>query len=350
MAFLSLRQGLLAPLALVLSFAVLGTATAEEEVRLRVHHFLPTTSVTHAGFIEPWARKIEAESEGRIAVEIFPAMQLGGKPPQLYDQARDGVVDIVWTLTGYTAGRFPVIEVFELPFVPAASAEATSQAAHTFYERHALEEFPGVKPLLVHVHAPGSFHMRDTDIERMEDLRGAKVRAPTRVINRALEALGASAIGMPVPAVPESLSRGVIDGALLPFEVTLPLKVHELTNSHTSIVGPRGLYTAIFLFGMNQERYDALPDDLREIIDRNSGVQLARQIGALWDEAEIKGRQAAADRGNRFYRIEGEELERWKAATQPVIQQWIQEMEESGRDGLALLTAARQLVEAYSED
>ncbi len=340
---------LLAPLALALTLAAIGSA-AGQEVRLRVHHFLPTTSVTHAGFIEPWARKVEAESEGRIAVEIYPAMQLGGKPPQLYDQARDGVVDIVWTLTGYTAGRFPVIEVFELPFVPAASAEATSQAAHRFYEQHALDEFPGVKPLLVHVHAPGSFHMRGTEIRGMEDLRGTKVRAPTRVINRALEALGATAIGMPVPAVPESLSRGVIDGALLPFEVTLPLRVHELTDSHTSIIGPRGLYTAIFLFGMNQKRYEEMPDDLREIIDRNSGVDLAKQIGALWDEAEIKGRKAAADRGNRFHRIEGEELERWKEATQPVIQQWLEEMEGSGRDGLTLLQAARDLVGSYSKD
>ncbi len=343
------RCSLLAPFTAFLALLFIGSATAQE-VRLRVHHFLPTTSVTHAGFIEPWARKVEAESEGRIAVEIYPAMQLGGKPPQLYDQARDGVVDIVWTLTGYTAGRFPVIEVFELPFVPAASAEATSQAAHTFYERHALDEFPGVKPLLVHVHAPGSFHMHGKKIERMEDLRGTKVRAPTRVINRALEALGATAIGMPVPAVPESLSRGVIDGALLPFEVTLPLRVHELTESHTSIVGPRGLYTAIFLFGMNQERYNELPDDLKAVIDRNSGVALAKQIGALWDEAEIKGRDAAAERGNRFFRIEGAELERWKEATQPFIQQWLEEMESSGRDGLTLLKAARDLVGSYSKD
>src|SRR3546814_5023800 len=98
----------------------------------------------------------------RIKIEIYTSMQLGGKPPALYDQVRDGVVDIVWTLPGYTAGRFPITEVFELPFM-AASAEATSQAIHEFYLQHAKEEFGDVHPLMVHVHAPGSLHMRSEE-------------------------------------------------------------------------------------------------------------------------------------------------------------------------------------------
>src|SRR3546814_463063 len=197
--------------------------------------------------------KVEAESGGRIKIEIYTSMQLGGKPPALYDQVRDGVVDIVWTLPGYTAGRFPITEVFELPFM-AASAEATSQAIHEFYLQHAKEEFGDVHPLMVHVHAPGSLHMRGKEVRTLADLNGLKVRAPTRMTNAALEALGATPIGMPVPAVPESLARGVIDGAALPYEVALPLKIHELTTSHTEIGGQHGLYTAVFLFTMNKAR------------------------------------------------------------------------------------------------
>src|SRR3546814_7509797 len=109
--------------------------------------FRSPPSTTHKDFVEPWARKGEAESDWRIKIEIYPSMQLGGKPPALYDQVRDGVVDIVWTLPGYTAGRFPIIEVFELPFM-AASAEATSQAAHEFYLKHAVGEFGDTHPLM----------------------------------------------------------------------------------------------------------------------------------------------------------------------------------------------------------
>src|SRR3546814_2460055 len=90
----------------------------------------------------------------------------------------------------------------------AASAEATSQAIHEFYLQHAKEEFGDVHPLMVHVHAPGSLHMRDKEVRTLADLNGLKVRAPTRMTNAALEALGATPIGVPVPAVPESLGRG----------------------------------------------------------------------------------------------------------------------------------------------
>src|SRR3546814_14402062 len=122
-------------------------------------------------------------------------------------------------------------------------------------------------------------------------------------------------IGMPVPAVPESLARGVIDGAALPYEVALPLKIHELTTSHTEIGGQHGLYTAVFLFTMNKARYEALPADLRAVIDANSGIALAKQIGRVWDEAEQPGRAAAKASGASFHTIEGEELARRQAAT-----------------------------------
>jgi TRAP-type C4-dicarboxylate transport system substrate-binding protein len=334
---------LIGPLAAALSG---GTAVAQD-VTLRVHHFLPPPSTTHKDFIEPWARKVEAESGGRIRIEIYPSMQLGGKPPALYDQVRDGVVDIVWTLPGSTAGRFPTIEVFELPFM-AASAEATSQAAQAFYEEYARADFADIHPLMVHVHAPGSLHLRGKPVKTLEDLKGLKVRAPTRMTNAALEALGATPVGMPVPAVPESLARGVIDGAALPYEVTLPLKVHELTASHTEIGGEHGLYTAVFLFAMNKGRYESLPDDLRQVIDANSGIALAQQIGKVWDAAEQPGRQAAADLGDAFYTIEGEELARWQAATAGVMEGWIAERDAAGQDGQALVDAARALIARYA--
>ena len=329
---------------------VAGLAAAQaQEVTLRVHHFLPPPSVTHAKFIKPWAEKIERESGGRIEVQIYPAMQLGGKPPQLFDQVRDGVVDVAWTLTGYTAGRFPMVEVFELPFVP-GSAEATSQAVQAFYETYARDEFAEIHPLMLHVHHPGSFHMKDKPIRGLEDLQDAKIRAPTRVINAALKALGATPVGMPVPAVPEAIAKGVVDGAMLPYEVTLPLRVHELTDSHTEVGGPRGLYTAVFLFAMNKQRYESLPDDLKAVIDANSGLALAKQIGAVWDAAEAPGRAQAEALGDSFHKIEGAELERWKAATQSVTDGWVAEMNAQGKDGPALLAAARALVAKYSKD
>ena len=329
---------------LLLTTASLGNTA---EITLRAHHFLPATSTVHTVLVEPWAKKVEAESKGRIKIELYPSMQLGGKPPQLFNQVRDGVVDIVWTLPGYTAGRFPVIEVFELPFV-SGSAKATTLAMQTFATQYLQDEFKAIHPILFHAHAPGTFHMKGQSIQTLEDLKKLKIRAPTRVTNNLLTSLGATAIGMPVPAVPQALSKGVIDGALLPYEVTRSLRVHELTDSHTAIAGSRGIYTAAFLFAMNKTRYESLPDDLQKVIDNNSGSKIAAAIGTAWDKAEKPALEAARALEHAFFEIGDEELDRWKAATQPVINTWVQDMDKKGYPGQAILDTARQLVERHS--
>ena len=317
------------------------------DVTLRLHHFLPTTSTAHQRLIAPWAQRVETQSDGRIAVEIYPSMQLGGKPPQLFDQVRDGVVDLVWTVAGYTPGRFPKLEVIELPFV-AATARATSAAAHEYATTVARDELAAVHPILVHVHAPGALHMRGRPVRRRDDLVGARIRVPSRPINDALAALGATPVGMPVPQVPEALSRGVVDGAVLPFEVARPLRIHELVDSHTEFAGERGFYTLVFLLLMNKDRYRSLAPALRRVIDDNAGIALALEAGAIWDEAEESGRREAVERGNQLFVVDGAELARWQEATRPVILRWIDERTRAGDDGEALLATARALITKYS--
>src|SRR5262252_530951 len=98
-----------------LTFA--AAAAVAQDVTLRIHHFLPPKGTIQAQVFEPWCEKIGKESGGRLKCQIFPAMQLGGTPPQLFDQARDGVADIIWTVPTYQSGRFVKSEVFELPFM-----------------------------------------------------------------------------------------------------------------------------------------------------------------------------------------------------------------------------------------
>ena len=338
---MDMRPALFASLVLLAAGA---QPSAAQDVALTLHHLLSPQSNTHKTFLAPWAKRVEEQSGGRIAIEIYPSMTLGGKPPQLFDQARTGIADIIWTLPGYTAGRFPIVEVFELPFV-AGSAEATSQAIMDFHDDHLLEEFKGVKPLILHAHAPGVIHTRSTPVASIEDLAGLKLRAPSRQINAALGALGAVPVGMPVPEVPEAVSRGVIEGALVPYEVTLALRLPELTRYHTE----SGLYTAVFLLAMNRDVYDSLPDDLRQVIDDNSGLEAARRAGAIWDANEIEARGIVADGGGHIIVLDTAEEERWRQATQPVIDDWIEAMDEAGLDGKALLDEAMALVDHYEE-
>ncbi len=323
-----------------------GSAQAQQ-VTLRVHQFLPAPAPIPSKFIAPWAKKVEAESNGRIKVELYPSMQLGGTPPQLYDQVRDGVVDIVWTLPGYTAGRFPKSEVFELPFI-AGNGEQNSPATWEFYEKHLRDEFKDVKILAVHTHGPGLIHAKGNGVRKLEDLKGMKVRAPTRMVNRLLDTLGATPVGMPVPQMPDALSKGVIDAAVVPWEVTTPLRVAELVNTHTAFSGNRSLYVTVFIYAMNKAKYDSLPPDLKKVIDDNSGPATSKWAGRVMDEGDAPGLEAAKKRGNAIVVLDAAETARWKKAAEPVYAAWIAEMKGKGIDGQALINDARALIAKYA--
>ena len=158
----SLSGGLLAA-ALLLG----GTAAQAQEVTLRLHQFLPPQATIPSQAIAPWIEKVESESDGRIEIQHYPAMQLGGAPPSLFDQARDGVVDIIWTVLGYTPGRFPKTEAFELPFM-VTTGEATSKAFHEYVTANALDEFADVRPLVFHTHGAGLLHVKGEGVRAME--------------------------------------------------------------------------------------------------------------------------------------------------------------------------------------
>ncbi|HEY0887667.1 MAG TPA: TRAP transporter substrate-binding protein DctP, partial [Ramlibacter sp.] len=150
-------------------------ALAQQSVTLKFHTFMPPQSNVWLTMHKAWMDKVEKASNGRIKFEAYPAMQLGGTPVQLYDQAKDGVVDIVWTLPGNTAGRFPRIEVFELPFMM-NNAEATSKAYWEYVQTMAPDEFKDTQVLALHVHGPGMFHTKDKLVKTAADLRGMKLR------------------------------------------------------------------------------------------------------------------------------------------------------------------------------
>jgi len=324
--------------------AVLAAAPAAfaQTVTLRFHQFLPPQATIPAKAIKPWAAKIEQESGGRIKVQHFDAMQLGGKPPELFDQAKDGVVDLVWTVLGYTPGRFPKAEVFELPF-SVGKAEPASRAFQEYVEKYAMDEFKDVKLIAVHVHGPGMFHSKDP-INKLEDLKGMKVRGGSRVINIMLEQLGATPVGMPVPATGEALSKGVISATTIPWEVTPALKVSQIVKNHTGFSGATGLYTQTFAVAMNKASYDKLPADLKKVIDANSGVEVAAMFGRAMDEGDKAGLAIAQKAGNNIITLDAAETSRWQHAAAGVRAVWNKEVAAKGIDGPKLAAEAQALI------
>lgn len=329
-----------------LTLSALSASALAQDVMLRFHQMLPPQATIPSKAIKPWIEKVQSESGGRIKIEQYDSMALGGKPPELFDQAKDGVVDIVWTILGYTPGRFPTAEAFELPFVM-TNGVATSKAIQEFCEKHCTKEFEGVKVIAWHAHGPGLIHSKNP-VEKLEDMNGLKIRGGSRVINQMLERLGATPVGMPVPAVSEALSKGVIDATTIPWEVTPALKVPELVKNHTGFSGKHGLYTQTFVVAMNQAAYDALPDDLKKVIDDNSGMVAAEMFGRAMDEGDKTGLAIAEKLGNNIITLDEAETQRWKDAAEPLVQAWIEEMSGKGMDAKALVEEARALVEKHS--
>ncbi len=321
---------------------------AQGTVTLKFHTFMAPLSNVWLTMHKPWMDKVERESGGRIKFEAYPAMQLGGAPPQLYDQVRDGVVDVMWNVAGWAAGRFPRIEVFELPFVM-NNAEATSKAYWEYVQTKAPDEYKETQVIALHVHGPGMFHSATKPIQSVADLRGMKVRGPTRMVTRLLGAVGATPVGMPLPQIPEALSKRTIDACVIPWEVVPSVRVHELTRFHSEFdrTGP-ALYTTAFVMAMNKPRYESLPADLRKVIDDNSGLATSAWLGKTQEGNDPNGRQAAVERGNTIYTFTAAQRQEFVERSSAIEGEWVADMNKRGFDGQDLLRSAKALIAKHA--
>ncbi len=322
---------------------------AQQAVTLKFHTFMAPQSNVWLTMHKPWMEKVEKDSGGRIKFEGYPAMQLGGTPVQLYDQARDGVVDIVWTLPGNTAGRFPRIEAFELPFMM-NNAEATSKAYWEYFQTQCPDEFKETHVIALHVHGPGMFHSATKQIKSPADLKGMKVRGPTRQVTKMLGSVGAIPVGMPLPQIPDALSKGTIDACVIPWEVVPSVKVHELTKFHSEFDNTGGaLYTTTFVMAMNKAKYDGLAPDLKKVIDANSGSAASAWLGKTQQGNDPIGRKAAVDRGNSIVTIGAAERAEFLKLSSQIDDEWVADMDKRGFKGKDLLATAKSLIAKHGK-
>jgi TRAP-type C4-dicarboxylate transport system substrate-binding protein len=342
--FLEMSVG--AGAAIVSSPVVLRSSYAKPVV-LRLQHHEPAQGTIPSHFLAPWAKKIETQSGGQIKIEFYPSQQLGGTPGQNYSLVRDGVIDMTWTVPGYTPGRFPRSEVFELPFI-AGNGEQNSGATWELYEKHLHVEYNDVKLLVMHTNGPYLIHAKGKGVRRLEDMKGLKVRGATRLMNKLIEALGGTPVGMPIPAVPDALSKGVIDAAVMPWEITRAFRIAELVQTHTSMSGNRSLCVGVFVVVMNKNRYESLPADLKKVIDSNSGLEASRWAGKVMDDGDLPGYEIAKKRGNAIIVLDAAETARWKKAAEPVVGGWIAEMKAKGINGAQLVAEVRALITKYA--
>jgi TRAP-type C4-dicarboxylate transport system substrate-binding protein len=320
-----------------------------QEVTLRLHTFLPPVANPVKHFMVPWAKKIEDASKGRIKVQVYPVMQLGGKPEQLLQQVRDGVVDIVWTLPGFTPGVMPKLEIFELPFLH-RSTKATVLGLQDYIEKHMKKDFEPYHVLLVHAHA-GSLFMTKDPVTKVEDFQGMKLRSYSRTNAWILEALGATPLQVALPELVPMLNKGTVSGSILPYEIAPAVKMQDLTNYFTTLAPPQPrLSTAIFTFLMNKAKYNSLPADLKKVIDDNSGRNIAPWAIEIWDRIEVEGEKVMHTKSkNKFTSLSPEETAKFKKKVQPVFDRFVKLLDDSGANGKQILADVEALEAKYDK-
>jgi TRAP-type transport system periplasmic protein len=343
------RTFIASTLALLATPAILRRARADApQLTLKLHHSFSAVSAVHEKFLAPWARKVEADSGGRIRIDLFPSMQLGGAPAHLFDQARDGVADIVWAVPGATPGRFPKSEAFELPFVLSHRALVNSKALEDFAAANLQDEFREFHPLCFSCRDHGVMHTARA-IKSIGDLKGLRLHVPNRLAAESVRALGAQGVSVPMPQVPMAISARAIDGCLDPWDAVPGLRLNDSLKNHTDFA-EQALSSATFVLAMNRQAYDRLPRDLKTVIDNNAGQPVAGMAGAMWDIEAKAVAGAARDRGEPVVVINGEEMAPWRKATEPVIAAWHKQMKERKLDGDKLLADVHVLLAKYAEE
>ena len=304
---------------------------------LRLSTFVPPVHVIYREILTPWAADVAKATNGQVKVTLYPSMQLGGKPPELFRQAVDGVVDLVFTLPGYTSPAFPRVGIIELPGLKRDGFAATDMM-WDLLDPYLLPEFQGTKVIALWGAEDAGLMTRSNKAWRsMDDLKGLRLRAPSAAQAKQIQYMGAVPIAAPITEVYPGLERGTMDGAMVPFTTILDFRLGEVAKGFT-ISGPI-FGRSVFLVAMNQKKYESLPAAARAAIDKLSGRDLSRKATEVYIK---RAEQAVASvRGKAdVYELPKSEQERISKVLRPIIDEWIKEMEPKGVPAREMLRRA----------
>lgn len=314
-----------------------GNDTSSEVTTLRFSHFWPATSSINLEVFEPWAKQLESESDGRLKVELYPSATLS-KPDVTYESAVKGTIDIGSQAHGYTNGRFPLTQIAELPGL-SSSATQMGCILQTLYEDGTIAgEYEDSHLLFMYGAGPGALHTTNKLISTPADMKGMRIRRPSAVAGDIIESMGASPVGLPANDMYTSLQRGVVDGLSFPWEAVTTFKIDEVTKYHTNIP----FYSSGLMVTMNQDSYDKLPDDLKKIIDKNSGMALAKKVGEVFDKHDKLALQAAKDNGDEIIDIPDPLNDSaWREPLEKGTQKYLNDVQALGLDAQGVYEKAK---------
>lgn len=330
----------------LVTFGALITAIAPafaqaQDVTLRLSHWVPAGISPASKGIEPWAKDVEAASDGRITIQIFPAQQLG-KAPDHYDMARQGIVDMAWVNPGYTAGRFPIYGLTEVPFMVSDSVRG-AKAVHEWYAEYgAATEMGDVKVCFVHPHGAGTLHSK-VKITKPEEIRGKNIRPAHATMARFVSLLGGGPVQVPAPEVREALARGTADAVTFPWGAMYDFKLTDEVTHHLDMP----FYISAQVLVMNQNSYDGLSDENKAVIDAQCTPEKSASVSQGWLDDDTAARARLMEADDQTLTVPtNEEVAAWREAAKPLLDEWRANVTAAGGDADAILEGYYKALDA----
>jgi TRAP-type transport system periplasmic protein len=321
----------------IAALALASPPAAAQGMELRLSTFVPPVHVIAREIITPWMAEVDKASGGEVKPKLYPSMQLGGSPPGLYRQAAEGVVDMVFTLPGYTSPAFPRTQMVELPGL-SPDGRAATELLWKLLDPYLAPEYQGVKVIALWAAEDAGLMTRSKPIKTLEDLKGLRMRAPSAAQSKQLALMGATPVAMPVTEIYPSLERGVIDGSMVPFSTILDFRLGEVAKAYT-IPGPL-FGRSSFLIAMNQKKFDSLSAKGKEAIEKLSGLQLSLKATDVYIKRSDEG--VASVRGKaevvEFSKAEQEKIAK---VLRPIVDEWVKESEAKGIPAKKMLGVAK---------
>jgi TRAP-type C4-dicarboxylate transport system substrate-binding protein len=294
------------------------------------HHI---TSVVLQG----WATEVEKVTNGRVKFRMLPKHP--SAPPGTFDAVRDGLVDLSYVTASYTPARHIVPMLAELPGAGETSLVNSIAYSRIYWKHlHKVGEYRGVKLLGVFTHGPGQMFTK-RPVRTIADVQGLKIRTGGGVAEAVAKALGASAFVKPAPESYELLKSGVADGVFFPMESIVSFKLDTVVEQATLF--PGGMYSSAFGFFMNEEKWNRLPKQDQDAIEKISGEWIARHAGRSWDEADRKGLAALETSGVKIVHADAAFVAEVQKRSAPIVDDWIQKASAKGVDAAAILAEFR---------
>jgi TRAP-type transport system periplasmic protein len=304
-------------------FFAASAYAADKVITLRFAHFVPSTTL-EGKTMQDWANEVEKRTNGRVKVTIYPGATLI-PVQQTYDGITKEVADIGYGIFAYHRGRFPVMEVMDLPLGykdPAVPTKLINELNKKFKPK----ELEDVKVLFLEAHGPGLLSTKKP-VAKLEDIKGMKIRAHG-VSARILTALGATPIGLPITDTYDALSKGVVEGLMLDWGGLYNWNMADVVKNNIDCPGIA--YTTSFYTVMNKDKWDSLPLDIQAIIDKLDEEWVVQRIEKKWTDWQNMGKTKLAEKGNNIVVLSPEENARWAGYMGQVLDEWVKATKPKG--------------------